>query len=1153
MADPTSTHGELAPGTKVAGRYEIIGEIGAGGMGRVYRAVQHPLGSPACIKTLHTGAGQDPQFAARFEREARATSRLRHPHIVSVFDFGTHVDGSLYLVMELVDGKTLTSIAGKGQFVPAARAVRILSQVCDALTFAHRQGVVHRDLKLANVMVVDLPNEPDFVKVLDFGSALMLDAGEEGAKLTQAGMLIGTPAYMAPEYILGRGVDARVDVYAAGVMLYALLVGSTPFRGNAQAIYAQQVSIQPEAPRKRNPQADVSPAMERVVLRALAKDPARRYASADELKKALLDALARREEPEAAAAPSDTDRPGAIAVEVAREERPTIVVAIHAARAPDEASLVPIAEIARTRGGVLVRGEHGPRITFGLDRELPEAAADAVRCAMELASIAPASGSGRAYGVGVRDGQASCRGRFGDPGFEHEAFGEGGAIAERLAAHARPGTAIVSGPAARHVPPEVRLHPVPPLEGRDEPVFRLGDASADPESLKLAFVGRADAVRALLEVAARAAEGRVSVIEGPIGMGKSRVVREAVPAAARIGVQVAIVEASAVPGLHPSHAICQLAALGWNVPGAAATAAERYAVELMLGKAAASDDLAGERRQLRLVSAAIEGVARRVRHGPLVVVFDRLDAADDLTWAAARRLCDVASGLGVSVVLCVRKVAGIPFALGEGVGRIELPPLGSAEIQSLARSAGADVEDAALVVSASRGLPLLAEECLRSIGRGERESVVRAAELGAREALELLVTARFQTLPTGCRHVGEAAAVLGIEPLESEVMALSGETRPQAVQPLADAGILSRTANGRLRFAHAVVRSAVLASLERLARASVHHAAADLVAAAPDAARRAAERAEHLLQAGRRRDAFALLVSAADESQAEGAARRAADQLRVALEAAAGFGEELRAERAEAARKLGKILIELGRLEEAQQVLHDGFPVARSAGANDLAADLLRLHGRALALHGDGDGGRKEIESAYAFAEKRGFVAVAAEACGDLADAEEAAGKHDEATSVLKRGLDLLAGSEDAAASLVRIQLYNRLGRLDLRKGNVAGAIALFTQALDLAERLKDRHQSAGLLGNLGGTYAKQGQMDRALHFTERALRESEEIGDPIGVARQSFNLALLRLSLGHTDAARKLLRSSHDAATRAGWREGLAMSTAALAKVGAG
>ncbi|MFW5921020.1 MAG: protein kinase domain-containing protein, partial [Polyangiales bacterium] len=682
----------LSPGDVIAERYVVGEELASGGMGRVYWAEQRPLGSSVCVKTLHTGASNDPQFAARFEREARTTSQLRHPNIVSVFDFGTLHDGTMYLVMEYVEGVSLATLAPNGRTMSARRAVRLLGQVCDALAFAHDRGVIHRDLKPANIMVVKMPDGTDYVKVLDFGSALMLEGGEEAERLTRVGTVIGTPAYMAPEYILGRGVDARIDVYAVGVLLYSLLTGAPPFRGNAQSVFAQQVSVPPEAPRRRNPRADCSEHLERVILKALVKDPAKRFGSAAELKQAMEKALG-----------GDSSDIGEVeqehaggGVEVAHSERSVVLMSVKLGGGVSSDAVQRARQLIEGQGGVLHRRETDPgttaappakaedaselRFVFGLDRDVPEAASEAMRCAMRLADQV----DGREMRVGVHDAQASCKGRFDQSGFSYELFGEGATLAATMSSHAQPGETVVSGPAARYVPPELTLTPIMPPEHVDAPVFALTDPvrSRGKMGRYLSFIGREEEQRQLLEVAVGAKEGNVCVVEGPSGIGKSRLVQEIVAQAAQLDVLWSVVAARAREAVGPAHPASLLAALGWTSPGGGASTTERYAVDLMLGRYdRLEDDLTGERRQLRLVSAAIDGVVRRLEQGPVVVVLDELHAADDLTWGLARRLVDMASDLGASVVLCVRDAEKLPFALPVAARRIRLGPLSAKEVR----------------------------------------------------------------------------------------------------------------------------------------------------------------------------------------------------------------------------------------------------------------------------------------------------------------------------------------------------------------------------------------------------------------------------------------------------------------------------------------
>ena len=238
-------------GQVVQSRYRLLGRIGRGGMGAVYEAVHVTTGKRFAVKTLLPGLGKIAEIAKRFEREARAASLLAHPNIVSVVDFGTLDDGALFLAMELVSGRSLGE-AAKRPMAPE-RAFAILRQVLEALAAAHAEGVVHRDLKPDNIMLVDAgasAEEHDIVKLLDFGIAKLIGDAEAdaaaGETLTQVGVAFGTPDYMAPEQALGEEVDGRADLYSAGVIAYELLTGGRPFVSDDKvAVLRMHVAVAP--------------------------------------------------------------------------------------------------------------------------------------------------------------------------------------------------------------------------------------------------------------------------------------------------------------------------------------------------------------------------------------------------------------------------------------------------------------------------------------------------------------------------------------------------------------------------------------------------------------------------------------------------------------------------------------------------------------------------------------------------------------------------------------------------------------------------------------------------------------------------------------------------------------------------------------------
>jgi serine/threonine-protein kinase len=249
-------------------------------MGTVYVARQEAVGRDVAVKVLRHDLAEDPEMVERFGREARAASRLSHPNIVTVHDFGCTDDGYLYTVMELVDGESLKEcIAREGAF-PVDRALRVARDLCEALAAAHAAGVVHRDLKPENILLARMGDRSDVVKVLDFGIAKLAEAAAVCGP-TGDGALLGTPMYMAPEYIQGHAPDHRADLYAAGVVLYEMLSGHPPFRSeNPTTVLLAQL-------REELPPLDVEPPLSLFLERALAKEPAERFQTAVEMRETL--------------------------------------------------------------------------------------------------------------------------------------------------------------------------------------------------------------------------------------------------------------------------------------------------------------------------------------------------------------------------------------------------------------------------------------------------------------------------------------------------------------------------------------------------------------------------------------------------------------------------------------------------------------------------------------------------------------------------------------------------------------------------------------------------------------------------------------------------------------------------------------------------
>jgi serine/threonine-protein kinase len=263
-------------------------------MGDIYRARRLHIGDTVAVKVLRPEVIENAQSRQRFYREARAAAMLHHPNAVVIHDFGEDNDGTVYIVMELLAGKSLRQILIESGRIPAERANNIIRQACAALEEAHRNGIVHRDIKPDNIMLMDAHSDSDYVKLLDFGIAklrdVMLDTLSLEKNLTNVGTVIGTPHYMSPEQCQGESADARSDIYSLGVVTYEMLTGVTPFIAKTPTgVAIKHVTEKPKAPSTLRP--EISPALENVILKALEKEPPKRHQSAIEFANDFTSAL----------------------------------------------------------------------------------------------------------------------------------------------------------------------------------------------------------------------------------------------------------------------------------------------------------------------------------------------------------------------------------------------------------------------------------------------------------------------------------------------------------------------------------------------------------------------------------------------------------------------------------------------------------------------------------------------------------------------------------------------------------------------------------------------------------------------------------------------------------------------------------------------
>jgi serine/threonine-protein kinase len=296
--------------SQTLGNYEIVGKLGKGGMATVYRARQRNMQRDVAIKVMSADLAADPEFVARFEREAHVIARLEHPRILPVHDFG-HEGELFYLVMRLVEGESLYYRLKRGP-LPLPTVAHYLTQIAEALDYAHAEGVIHRDLKPNNILI----DQWDNLYLMDFGLAKIMAATQS---LTQTGVVLGTPAYMAPELWRGEPVDARTDVYALGVILYEMVLGHTPFESDTPfTLMYKHINDPPPSPRETMPDLPVE--VEQVILKALAKDKDARYQSAGELARAFNEVVRVAGTLPQRVPPADEPAPPAVAPEPATGE-----------------------------------------------------------------------------------------------------------------------------------------------------------------------------------------------------------------------------------------------------------------------------------------------------------------------------------------------------------------------------------------------------------------------------------------------------------------------------------------------------------------------------------------------------------------------------------------------------------------------------------------------------------------------------------------------------------------------------------------------------------------------------------------------------------------------------------------------------------------
>ncbi len=271
-------------GRVINDRYKVTEQIGHGGMGKVYKALQSPLDRVVALKVLGAGHDRDPNFYKRFALEASVTAKLTHPNTITLYDYGRTDDGIFFIAMEYLNGRTLSAAMQQDGPLEQARVIHIAQQICRSLREAHALGIIHRDLKPANVILLRQHDDHDFVKVLDFGLVKFYSGDGADADITNAGTFMGSPHYIAPEQARNQSPDQRCDIYSLGVLLYHMLTGRVPFTAQAPVdIILKHLHETPLPLRQLRPDLNIDPQLEDIVLKCMAKAREQRFQSMDDL------------------------------------------------------------------------------------------------------------------------------------------------------------------------------------------------------------------------------------------------------------------------------------------------------------------------------------------------------------------------------------------------------------------------------------------------------------------------------------------------------------------------------------------------------------------------------------------------------------------------------------------------------------------------------------------------------------------------------------------------------------------------------------------------------------------------------------------------------------------------------------------------------
>ena len=1199
------------PGSVIS-HYVILEVLGAGGMGVVYRARDEQLHRLSALKFLLPHRVADAAAKRRFMTEARAVAALDHPNVCTIYEIGESTEGQLYIAMPLYDGETLQARLARG-LLPIDRAIRIARDMAAGLGAAHQHGIIHRDVKPSNVMLL----RDERLKILDFGVAKV-----NGLSLTAAGAPIGTVAYMSPEQIRGEEIDHRADIWALGVVLYEMLTGRLPFSADTPAALTYAIGTRTHLPPSEF-REELPPELDELITTAIAKSPERRFSSMADLTAALDLVETAQRTPRsrvtifAGGTPTDSAPSEAPAAE---RRRAAVLVTLMSGYGSMVEQLDPTdldevmasvraaaVETVRRNGG-LVNQALGEEIVslFGIPAGHEDDDVRAVRAALELharvRAITTAALDRRGLRVAVQTGIDSgslVAQRLREGPRRYGISGRPARTAARLAAHAAPDAVLISPDCQRLVHPFVTIEPARPiaLETDASPIVPhrvLGESgvhtrleATDPSALA-PFTGRGAELGTLEKVVAESqmGRGRIAVVVGDAGIGKSRIVhelRERVRSSAMVVLQG---RCRSYGGISPYHPIVEILreTVGARAGGDAAPIVAKireidrtlepfipfylHLLSVVSEEFPMPHHLQGEHFHAAMLDAVAALLMAAAQRAPVLLLLEDWHWADEASREVLHRMSEVVDSHPLAVVVTTRPEPGILAELAATGTVVQLEPLERSAVAILLRALlGADriSEDlVSRVQERTGGNPLFLEQVAHTLQeegalvttRGETALARDVEGLRLPATVQAVIRARLDRLDGDALEVLRIASVIGREFSRSLLIAAVPHhiDTPRALERLRTAVLIQQVRvvpEPVYRFKHVLTQEVAYDSFLEHQRKAAHGAIG-----------RAMER-EGAARLDEQAEALAHHFGEAELwSEAIDHGRRAAERLRALSQFANSLTmvERLQSWAAhlpdDDARRdlLTDILLEqerlcetLGHRRRQQEIITELISLLAPHGPSSKLAEAYLRQGDLLTLIKRFDGAERALNTALRLSRDGGDKRLERSALRSLGLLRWHQDRHLEALDIAEKTLEFDRAIGDERSIIGDLA---NIGNILRALGDYDRARAVLEEALAMPAAEREPAPVSSVLHNLANVHCACGDVDAALACLLRADDAMRVNMLPVHRSFHLTTIAHIRLQQGDIDAAVQAYQQAVDLSRRARHAEGLAQALRLLGEV---